>query len=388
MHMKTLHENIANVSPAPQDTEINDETYSTLLKQALKLTNAKKGSLLLTRQGKLQRVYSSISSPDLNRVSTILATFPNNSIVGPIVLEERYLKDYLPEIYNNQVRTLVVVPMKNGDLVIGYLILTFNNNVVFSRDELKSFKLFGLMACLAVKKSEMYAEIKRTLEIRDIFIALASHELKTPLTTITGYIQLLHRRMGMKESDSLEHKWINQLAKESQRFSVIIEELLTVNKIRSGSIAYSFALVNLVELIHTVIDTQRIRYADTNITFETDITSLALVKADRLHLMQATGKVIENALKFSGKNDPVTIRLESEKNLLNLYVIDRGNGIHEQDLDHIFDGFYKPKDNHRSGLALGLMSARYIVEKHGGTLTVYRSSPKGTVMKISLPEAV
>jgi signal transduction histidine kinase len=353
-------------------------------KTAITLIDADDGEFFLYKKNLLKRVYSSQKNGVLNKkdASKLFATDTILSITQKTM--RRWQLTQMPE----GVKWIMVVPLlsKKKMKSSGFIFLYFESDEhLLTKDEQELLTLYSRIASLALTKAELQEESQKALEIRDRFISLASHELRTPLTSIHGYIQLLHNRV--KGQQTLESRWINELLIESIRMTQLVKGLLDINRIKQGQFAFVFSEVLFQEIVTRTLD--KYKLTDANHTFELQ-SSLSnpqiKVVGDADKLGEMVSGLLGNAVKFSKTDEKITVIIKDSKNFVTLIVKDRGRGISKNDLNAIFEGFYKPdQTSHIEGMGLGLLLARHIVENHRGKLRIQSKENRGTTVTITLP---
>ena len=220
---------------------------------------------------------------------------------------------------------------------------------------------------------------------KDNFISMASHELRTPITILRGFTQLLTRQLvqqGMHEPVSV----LNTMDKQITSLVKLIDELLDASKIRVGRLDYEEKPLDLDELVHETVALLQPN-SPSHVLHVTGATH-ATIQGDKDRLGQVLINLITNAVKYSPQANSVDITLSSSQNAAFVSVRDYGVGIAPAHQKHIFDRFYRVYDsNDKSfkGLGLGLYIANDIVQRHNGNLTVASEEGKGSTFTISLP---
>lgn len=362
-----------------------NETYATIVKEAINLVKADYGTILLSKNGELERVY--VSNPiffEIKPRKKGLTYGVYKSRKAAVYTVEQTSKIH-PEVNKFKAKSDIMIPLSYKDESIGVLSVISTKDKNFSKQDLNSLKLFGTLATLAIKKTQLYDETKKAVEIRDMFISLASHELRTPLTTISGYTQLL--QMKTKDKNTLESKWINELSKETIRLTKLVNELLQVNRIKSGELEYFWKECSLKEIIKRALQDIKFTHPDRKVVFKENLgVNDDIVVGDYDKLLQAVINLVDNALKFSPPLKEVVISLGVYSNDLVVEIVDYGEGIHNKDLKSIFDDFYIGANNQKGGIGLGLYLTRNIIDKHHGQILVSSKIHKGTRVKIKIPK--
>ena len=233
-------------------------------------------------------------------------------------------------------------------------------------------------------------QLQDTDQLKDRFLSIASHELKTPITTIRGQTQLAMRRLAKQKAafPDIEgmHTTLGKINDQTTRLTALIDELLDVSSIRAGKVELHKRECELVALCRSVIEDQRL-LSGRPITFESAFPTVVLV-ADYDRLTQVVTNLVSNALKYSAEDKPVTVQVCQRGTQALLEVQDLGKGIAEQQLPYIFDTFYRTPDAQASskfGLGLGLAICKDIVERHNGRIWCESKVGKGSTFFVELP---
>lgn len=237
----------------------------------------------------------------------------------------------------------------------------------------------------AAKIARDISERKELERSKDVFISTASHELKTPMTTIKGLTQILlmkFEKQGIPEVVSM----LSKMNAQVDRLTKLVNELLDASKIQAGRLDYEAEPVDLAALVQEIVELlQPINPTHTLVVKE---TSQAWIMGDKDHLGQVVTNLITNAIKYSPQAKTVEISLTTEDTTVMLTVRDYGVGIPKAHQGSIFDRFYRAPGSQAkkiSGLGLGLYISLDIVKRHGGEITVESEENQGTTFRVSLP---
>ncbi len=243
----------------------------------------------------------------------------------------------------------------------------------------------------AEELEEANHQLKDTDQLKDRFLSIASHELKTPITSIRGQAQFAIRRLAKQKSTSPEIAGISttleKINEQTTRLTTLIDELLDVSSIRAGKVELHKREFELVALCHGIVEDQQL-LTGRAITLASE-TPTMLIVADRDRLSQVVTNLITNAVKYSSEGSEVLLRLSQSDMHVCLEVQDFGKGIADKQLPHIFDTFYRTPDAQASskfGLGLGLAICKDIVERHGGRIWVQSKVGKGSTFFVELPK--
>jgi PAS domain S-box-containing protein len=228
-------------------------------------------------------------------------------------------------------------------------------------------------------------DIKRNVQLKDDFIKMASHELKTPVTTINGYVQLL-TNMYKDDTNPMLTGSLATINKHISKLTKLIADLLDVTKIESGSLHLTKADFNINELIEEIIEDIQMTTTTHKIIFNPD-TETSIV-ADRDRISQVLINLLVNAIKYSRGAEQVIVTTRLLPNELIVSVQDFGIGIDPGDQDNIFERFYRVQGNYEKtfpGLGIGLFIVREIISNHHGRIWVESKKNKGSIFHFSLP---
>lgn len=222
-------------------------------------------------------------------------------------------------------------------------------------------------------------------EQKNLFIGIASHELKTPVTTLKAFAQILGKRLS-KQGDPENDKLIGKITKQSDRLTRLIEDLLNTSKIQAGNLILEKKKLDLNKLVAKVV-------SDSQFTDETHkIITEGIVEesvfADQNRIEQVLINLITNAIKYSPGADKINVRLCDDKKNAYISVQDFGIGIPKKDQGKIFRRFFRTSEKKTmniAGFGLGLFIAAEIVKAHQGKIWVESHKGKGSTFFISLP---
>lgn len=227
--------------------------------------------------------------------------------------------------------------------------------------------------------NDMIDHLKANFEKQEQFVSNASHELKTPLSIVKSYAQLLNRR-GKTHPELLDES-VQAIESEADRMQNLLEQMLLLAKSKE---AVNIETIELSQLCLTAVHTFQRAY-ERDIHIENSELSLH-VQGNADQIRQVIYILIDNALKYSEKE--IRMVLTEEGRYAVLHVIDKGQGIPEKDQSHIFDRFYrvdKARSRETGGTGLGLAIAKQIITSHQGELTVYSQLGVGSTFTVKLP---
>lgn len=222
---------------------------------------------------------------------------------------------------------------------------------------------------------------------KDFFISMASHELKTPITSMKGYVQIL-QSMYLTSDDDFLKMALGRIHKQIEKLISIIGDLLDVSKIRSGSLTFYKQDFEINNLIKEIIEELAVIYPSNRIIFKPNPNSK--VHADRERVGQVLINLITNAIKYSPKKGDIFITAKANQKSVMISVKDEGIGIDKNFQRKIFERFYRVEGKSEKtfpGFGIGLYIASEIIRRHKGSIGVESEPGKGSRFYFSLPLA-
>jgi len=244
-------------------------------------------------------------------------------------------------------------------------------------------------------KKKHYLEIVMDLTMqkeldrkKDEFISIASHELKTPLTTIKGYAQLLAE--NIQDRNNSNYKYIEVINRQLVKLNDIVNDLLDMSRIQSGKLILNLKKIDITQLIKNSIDEISLISLGSNpivLANNSEETGL-VVNADEVRLSQVMSNLLINAVKFSHPTDSIEVGIKVENKKIIVTVKDSGIGIAESEVSKIFDKFYQVETNldiTNKTMGLGLYISKEIITAHGGQIGLTSKLNQGSTFYFSLP---
>jgi signal transduction histidine kinase len=237
---------------------------------------------------------------------------------------------------------------------------------------------------LAVALLRDVTEVKRLERLRDEFLSMAAHELKTPVTTLKAYVQILRRfpeRGSVEQGDVL-----GVLDRQCNRLSGLVQELLDVARLQLGSLALRTKTFDLADVAEQVAGSLRSVLPDHRIAV--DVEHGSIVTADAERIQQVLNNLIDNAAKFSPTGTDIIVRVHRRGSEIETSVTDAGIGIAADKqglLFHRFTQLHTGTEHDKGGLGLGLFISREIVLRHDGQIWVESTPGKGSIFHFTIP---
>ncbi|WP_296620001.1 PAS domain-containing sensor histidine kinase [Marivirga sp.] len=221
-------------------------------------------------------------------------------------------------------------------------------------------------------------------ERKDEFVSIASHEMKTPLTTAKAYLEMLE--LTLDDCDNEEATLFTKKANQSiDRLTKLVSELLDVSKIRLGKIQYSLDTFNFNDLIDETVESVQLTSPTHKIIKAGKVNDL--IYCDKHRLQQVIINLLSNAIKYSPGAEEVFVTIEQKNDSVNVSVKDNGIGIAQSSLDRIFDKYHRIDEHavHFQGLGIGLFISFEIIQRHQGKLWATSEAGKGSTFYFTIP---
>jgi two-component system phosphate regulon sensor histidine kinase PhoR len=231
-------------------------------------------------------------------------------------------------------------------------------------------------------------ELKKMDQVRRDFVANVSHEMRTPLSILRGYIETL---LDSPKTPREELTRILQvMERHSNRLALLVEDLLTLAQLESGNPDLQLGSVELASFLREMIRDWEKKFASKQLNIIVDVApDLSPIRADPTRLQEALYNLLDNAVKYSREHGEIRLSARQRDGEIELTVSDHGIGIGKEDLPRIFERFYRADkarspDNVR-GTGLGLAIVKHIAQLHGGRVEAESELEKGTTIRVVLP---
>jgi len=312
-----------------------------------------------------------------DRSSRIVSINPAVEKIFQVSLKDTQGKLFLEAIRNNDISEVINNVLEKGDSVSQEISLVWPVEKVFQINASPIFRKDAVDGCLIVIHD--ITEIRRLETMRRDFVANVSHELKTPLTAIKGFVETL---LGGALDDK-EHSghFLKIIQEHADRLNNLIEDLLSLSAIESRQIKQEIIEVNLKELTDKVLLGLESQCNKKAIKPVNDLPKHLLVKADKDKIEQVLTNLIDNAIKFNQQKGLVKIYSQDLDDKIKVIVEDSGSGIPPKDIPRIFERFYrvdKARSRELGGTGLGLSIVKHIVELHKGSVGVESTEGLGS----------
>jgi len=226
--------------------------------------------------------------------------------------------------------------------------------------------------------------LKKVDNLKQNFISLMSHDLKTPVAKIAGVADIL---INQYENDHEQKKYLRSIITSTGDLNKFITSILDLTKIESRNLKLDFISKDINPLLENVIESLKFEASAKNVSIEKDLAPLYPIKVDERLMNRVFTNLIENAIKYSGEGSKVEVKSFDDQEFTYVTIKDNGVGISTEDAELIFDKFYRVKNDasHKiKGTGLGLYLVKYFIELHEGSISVESEIGKGTTFHIKL----
>jgi PAS domain S-box-containing protein len=287
-------------------------------------------------------------------------------------------------------QSYMAVPMvARGQTIGAVAFVSITPGHKYTNSDLTIAEELANRAALAVDNARLYQKAKEALRARDEFLSIASHELKTPLTSLLLELELALKSIIESPGKSLS---ITQLARsienaqwQSKRLNQLINNLLDLSRISAEKLGLVFQVLDLSDLVKDITDRfeEELKMSGYVLTLKTKKTVVG--NWDKLRIEQILTNLLTNAIKY-GRGKPIEMTIESDDSQAKLIVRDHGIGIPKKSLTSIFSPYERATDSQQDqSLGMGLYITKQLVEAHGGKISVRSKPNEGTTFTVELP---
>ena len=387
---------MVEVSKTLNSTLDLDSLLQIIIKSATELTNTEMASILLVDKVSGALHFEAATGAEREALKALVVP-RDSSIAGWVVRENKPLlirdaqRD--PHFYRQvdsvtglATQSILGVPLRFKGQVIGVLeALNKVGDDDFTDEDVQILMTLAGQAAVAIENARLLAELREQDRLKSQFITDASHEMRTPLTAVKGYLQLiLDGAMNAEQ----QRASLEIAARNIDVIIRLVNDILYLQEM--ATIRAERVPVALGELVQEVVGAAQEQARLAGVTLRVEIPSdLPSVSGGRKRLTRALANLVDNAIKFNTAGGEVTVRLREEGDYLRVDVSDTGIGIPAEHLDKIFNRFYRidlSAPHLTRGVSLGLPIAKQIVEEHGGEMHVESEPGKGSTFSFTLPK--
>ena len=311
----------------------------------------------------------------------------------PDVDKDPRVHPQIENILGFQVRSILAMPLTFRGETIGVIeVYNKRHAARYTEDDINILATLASQAAvvtlgtLLIEETEhTYKELEELESVKSNFIAIAAHELRTPLGLILGHASFLSESL----TDDLQKKQLEVIIRSATRLKKIVEDLSNVSNVQSESIRLHRKPVSLKHLIPYIVtqfqETSRSKHISLNVKIpESDL----ILECDEEKLNTALSNLVDNALTFTNENGHVWISAEQLPGYIKVSILDDGIGIPAKDLPRVFDRFFQVQSHltrRHGGIGLGLSVAKAMIELHGGQIWVESIEGKGSNFSFLVP---
>jgi len=261
---------------------------------------------------------------------------------------------------------------------------------VFTDDRVQIVQVLAAQAAISLDNATLYDDAQRAIKIRDEFLSIASHELKTPLTSIQLQSQVIKRRLAKGDASALLPealvKLVEQTDRQTARLARLVDEMLDVSRINAGRFTLYMEPQDLVTLVRETADRCELVISQAGSKVTVDAQGPIMCQLDTFRMEQVVLNLLTNAARY-GEGKPIEVIVRGEPDgCAEIAVRDHGRGIASDSQSRIFERFERATSmNESSALGLGLYIAREIVQGHGGTIRVESELGRGATFLVRIP---
>lgn len=371
------------------------EIANIVMKRTVETLGANEGNILLfdSASGSMERFQSSINGMDGNGEPFHL----DESLVAHIAETRQGLiiKNTSNDKYwNTQTRdtthSAVIAPLFGRRDLLGLLFLTHEQENYFTLEHLLLLQAIASQAAIAIENVRLYENVnkeqKRLEQLKNEFIATASHDLKSPIMSISGFSDLL-TKVGPLNDQQLE--FVNHIRSSARNMLELVQNMLQLTEIDLQKQDPHREMLDVSKLLVEVTGDLRVQAEEKGQSLELrNATPNAHVLGNSMQFRQAIRNLIGNAIKYTPNGGRIVVTTHQEENSLQIEIRDNGYGIPAADLPFIFDRFYRVRSGKASeleGNGLGLAIVKSVVEQHGGQVSVESEIDAGTKFIVSVP---
>lgn len=264
--------------------------------------------------------------------------------------------------------------------------LTKPSNVDLTTTKIQSITSPSLGCIITIHDTTQSKEFE---DMKFDFVSMAAHELRTPITSIKGYISVLSQEM--KDKIAPDQKMLfDQIQSSSERLASLVENLLNVSRIERGGLTINMQMLDWLELVKSIVNDHKARAGEKFITLEfvQPQTAIPQIRADRLRMGEVLSNLLSNAIKYTEPHGKVNVSIELNNKEVTTNVSDTGHGIPPEMQPYLFSKFFRVNNKLEYGTkgnGLGLYITKSIVELHHGKIWVKSELGKGSTFSFSLP---
>jgi signal transduction histidine kinase len=283
------------------------------------------------------------------------------------------------------IRSWLAVPIVRRGQGIGLLEIDSTHIGAFDQTDVELLTTVVRALAGPVELASRYAEEREANALREAFIGVISHELRTPITTIYGLSKMLRQRLDTLAPE-VRDQLVGDIEGEADRLYRLVEDLLVLSRAERGNVEIANDPIVLAHVLRRAIDGEALRWPTRDFSLEVG-RQVPLVLGEETYVEQAVRNLLSNAAKYSEPGSTITVRLERAEDEVVVLVLDEGIGIAPEDAEHVFELFYRtPRASRQAaGAGIGLFVCRQLIEAMGGRIWARPRDEGGTEVGFALP---
>lgn len=285
--------------------------------------------------------------------------------------------------------SLMVAPFRHGHSNLGVIIVT--RLEPFPDSALQFLSRLANRSAIAIENAQLYSAVQFANDTKSKFISLVAHELRTPMTSIKGYTDLLLKESAGPVTGEQEN-FLNVIKSNVNRMDALVADLADISRIETGNLKLDIVPIPLLDAIREVFGSLGPKFENKNQDLLLQVPdNLPVVKADTNRLIQVLTNLLTNAWKYTPPNGKIKLTAHQDDNYIRLEVIDSGVGINTEDQKNLFTQFFRSEDEvvrEESGWGLGLHVSKRLIEMMDGEIGVVSQPGEGSTFWFTIPISI
>lgn len=362
----------------------SENLHEILVTQAIDIVGADNGALYIAeRGGRFCRKFSTLNKKTVPRKRGYTSeVFEKNE---PKILTEKQVSVIHPEQIDAGHKSFIILPIGYQNRKSGVLHFKSRKDNHFKYEHIEALNSYCRNAFFLMRNLDRFDRLHKAIKNRDMFLSLAAHEIKTPLSVVKLYGDMMNRKIEKKQIPDIQ--LIHLLNQGVDRLVNVVNEYLGMKESLITKVRCFKRKVDLCGVIDRSMLEVMLVYPSHKFLFKNNIGRQPInVNIDDEKITQVFVNVLNNAAKYSKQRTTVNVELKQTNNYLITTINDKGSGIGKKDLSKIFIRFYRGRNiKEKEGMGLGLYIAKNIMKAHNGDIRITSSVGKGTQVAILLP---